>query len=166
MPVDTEFTLIARTENFPGVTEVMEAVQQMLQEAGFNVKLQMYEVADHEKFYSKPYPTDRGAYVLAAQHDNNKGDPSFSMFFKYDSEGRQSGVSDPKVDEMIATASAATGEERNKDWADLVGYLHDDVVADVLLWHMVGFARVAERIEWKPSIATNSQLQLSEIGFK
>ena len=166
VPVDSEITLIARTENFPGVTEVMEAVQQMLQEAGFNIKLQMYEVADHEKFYSKPYPTDKGPYVLAAQHDNNKGDPSFSMFFKYASEGRQSGVNDPKVDQMIADASAATGDDRAKKWSDLVAYLHDEVVADVLLWHMVGFARVSERLDWKPTIATNSQLQLSQIGFK
>lgn len=166
VPVDTEFTLIARTENFPGVTETMEAVQQMLQEAGFNVKLQMYEVADHEKFYSKPYPTDRGPYVLAAQHDNNKGDPSFSMFFKYDSQGRQSGLSDPKVDAMIADATAATGDERAKKWSDLVAYLHDDVVPDALLWHMVGYARVAQRIDWRPNIATNAQLQLSQIGFK
>lgn len=165
VPVDSEITIIARTANFPGVTEVMEAIQQMLQEAGFNIKLQMYEVADHERFYSKPYPTDIGPYALAAQHDNNKGDPSFSMFFKYAGEGRQSGVSDPKVDEMIAEASAATGEARAQAWSDLIAYLHDEVVADVLLWHMVGFSRVAERIDWRPTIATNSQLQLSQIGF-
>ncbi len=166
VPVDTGFTLIARTENFPGVIEVMEALQQMLQEAGFNVKLQMVEVATHEQYFSKPYPTDLGPYVLVAQHDNNKGDPSFSMFFKYASEGRQSGVADPRVDQMIADASAATGEDRAAKWADLVAYLHDDVVADALLWHMVGFSRVSKRLNWKPTIATNSQLQLSQIGFK
>lgn len=104
--------------------------------------------------------------MLVAQHDNNKGDPSFSMFFKYASEGRQSGVADPRVDQMIADASAATGEDRAAKWADLVAYLHDDVVADALLWHMVGFSRVSERLNWKPTIATNSQLQLSQIRFK
>lgn len=166
VPVDAEFTLIARTENFPGVTEVMEATLQMLQDAGFNAKLQMFEVADHERFYSKPYPADRGPYVLAAMHDNNKGDPVFSMFFKYDSEGRQSGVSDPGVNQMIAEASAATGDERARKWSDLVAHLHDEVVADVLLWHMVGFSRVSERLDWRPSIATNSQLQLAQIGFR
>lgn len=166
VPVDTEITLIARTENFPGVAEVMEAMQQMLQEAGFNVKLQMVEVATHEQYYSKPYPTDIGPYVLVAQHDNNKGDPSFSMFFKYASEGRQSGTDDSKVDQMIADASAATGDDRATKWSDLVAYLHDDVVADALFWHMVGFSRVSERLNWKPTIATNSQLQLSQIGFR
>ena len=66
----------------------------------------------------------------------------------------------------IARASAATGDERTKLWQDLVAYLHDDVVADVLLFHMVGYARVSERLDFKPSIATNGQLQLSQIGFK
>ena len=41
-----------------------------------------------------------------------------------------------------------------------------EVVADVLLWHMVGFSRVSERLDWRPSIATNSQLQLAQIGFR
>lgn len=166
VPVDAEIKLIARTANFPNVTEVMEAIQQMLADVGFNIKLQFVEVAEHEEYYSKPYPTDIGPYMLAAMHDNNKGDPAFSMFFKYDSEGRQSGVSDPKVDELIAAAEAATDEERTALWQELVAYLHDDIVADALLFHMVSFARVGPRLDFKPSIATNSQLQLSQIGFR
>jgi peptide/nickel transport system substrate-binding protein len=45
-------------------------------------------------------------------------------------------------------------------------YVHDEVVADVLLFHMVGLSRVSERLDFTPTIATNAQLQLSEIGFK
>ena len=166
VPVDTPITIIARTANFPNVTEVMEAIQQMLQEAGFTVELQMVEVAEHEVYYSKPYPTDRGVYMIAAMHDNRMGDPSFSAYFKYHSEGRQSGIADPKVDDLITRASAATGEERNALWSELQAYVHDEIAADIPLFHMVGFARVAEHIDWTPTIATNSQLQLSEIGFK
>lgn len=164
--VDTPITIVGRTNNFPNVLEVLEAAQQMFQEAGFNIKLQMYEVAEFEKQYSKPYPENRRPQLVAAQHDNSRGDPVFSMFFKYDSKGRQSGIADPKVDQMIADATAATGDKRTEDWKKLIAYLHDDVVADVLLFHMVGFARVNERIDFTPTIATNSQLQLAEIGFK
>jgi len=166
VPVDTEIRLIARTANFPNVTEVMEAIHQMLTDVGFNVKLEFVEVAEHEKFYSKPYPTDQGAYMLAAMHDNNKGDPIFTMYFKYASDGRQSGINDPKVDDLITRASAATGEERAKLWSELVAYVHDDIVADVPLFHMVSYSRVGERLDFKPTIATNGQLQLSHIGFK
>ena len=51
---------------------------------------------------------------------------------------------------MIAKASAATGDERAKDWQELFAYLHDEVVPDVLLFHMVSFARVGDKIEFTP----------------
>ncbi|WAJ29384.1 ABC transporter substrate-binding protein [Antarcticirhabdus aurantiaca] len=166
VPVDTPIELIGRTDNYPNATEVNEALQAMLQDAGFTVNLRMLEVAEQEKLYSKPYLEGRPPQLLSVLHDNAKGDPVFSAFFKYHSDGRQSGISDPKVDDLITRATAATGEERAKLWSELFATVHDEVVADVLLFHMVGFARVAERISFQPTIATNSQLQLSEIGFK
>lgn len=166
VPVDTKITLIGRTANFPNIVEILEAVQQMLQEAGLNVEVKFYEVAEHEAHYSKPYPENRGPTMVVAMHDNSRGDPSFSMYFKYASDGRQSGIADAKVDDLIARASAATGDERAALWKELQAYLHDDLVSDLLLFHMVGFSRVAERLEWKPTMATNSQLPLSDIAFK
>ncbi|MCF3638830.1 ABC transporter substrate-binding protein [Rhizobium sp. TRM95111] len=164
--VDTPITIIARTANFPNVTEIMEAIQAQLQEVGFKVELKFVEVAEHEGYYSKPFQDGRGPILVAAMHDNSKGDPSFSMFFKYATDGTQSGFADPKVDDLIQRASAAVGAERAKLWSELIAYLHDEVVADVLLFHMVGFSRVSERLEFKPTMATNSMLQLSEIGIK
>jgi peptide/nickel transport system substrate-binding protein len=166
--VDTSLPIevVARTENFPNVTEVSEALVQMFNEVGFKATLRMVEVAEHEQYYSKPYPESEGTRLVLAQHDNSRGDPAFSMFFKYASEGTQSGVNDPKVDDLIARASAATGEERAALWSELFKYVHDDIVADVLLFHMVGLSRVSERLDFTPTIATNQQLQLAEIGFK
>ncbi|MES2913547.1 MAG: ABC transporter substrate-binding protein [Pseudomonadota bacterium] len=166
--VDTSLPIeiIARTENFPNVTEVAEALTQMLTDVGFNASLRMVEVAEHEQFYSKPYPEFEGTRLVVAQHDNSRGDPVFSMFFKYASDGTQSGVADPALDEMIAKASAATGDERAALWSETFAYVHDTIVADVLLFHMVGLSRVSERLDFTPTIATNAQLQLSEINFK
>lgn len=164
--VDQQIQLVGRTNNYPGVTEVMEALQAMLTDAGFNADLQMYEVAEFENIYSKPYPENRPPQLVAAMHDNSRGDPVFSMYFKYHTEGTQSGISDQRVDQLITDATAATGDERETLWSDLFAYLYEDLVADVMLFHMVGFARVAETIDWTPTIATNSQLQLSEIGIK
>lgn len=166
VPVDTTLNIIGRSNLFPGVTEVAEALQQMMQDVGFNVDLQMVEVAQQEELYSKPFKEGRPPQLLFVSHDNSKGDPVFSMFFKYASDGRQSGITDPKVDEMIATASAATGDERTAAWQKLFAYLHDDVVPDVLLFHMVSFARVGDKIVFTPTIATNSQLELADIAFK
>ncbi|WP_332718476.1 ABC transporter substrate-binding protein [Pelagibacterium mangrovi] len=165
--VDTSLPIeiIARTENFPNVAEVAEALTQMLVEVGFNASVRMVEVAEHEQYYSKPYPESEGTNLVLAQHDNSRGDPVFSMFFKYASEGTQSGVADPHVDDLIARATAATDAERAALWSEVFAYVHDEVVADVLLFHMVGHSRVGERLDFQPTIATNQQLQLSEIGF-
>jgi peptide/nickel transport system substrate-binding protein len=166
VPVDTPITIIARSANFPNVTEIMEAIQAQLQDVGFKIELKFVDVAEHEVYYSKPFKEGRGPIIVAAMHDNSKGDPSFTMFFKYDSQGTQSGFSDPKADDLIKRASAAVGDERAKLWSQLIAYVHDDIVADAVLFHMVGFSRVSERLDFKPSIATNGMLQLSEIGIK
>jgi peptide/nickel transport system substrate-binding protein len=166
VPVDTTIQLIGRSNLFPGVVEVVEAMQQMLQDVGFTVDVQMVEVAQQEELYNKPFKEGRPPQMLAVQHDNSRGDPVFSMYFKYACDGRQSGICDPHVDELIAQASAATGDERTRLWQELIAYVHDEVVADVLLFHMVSFARIGDRIEFAPTIATNSQLELAEISFK
>ena len=97
VPVDTEITLIGRTEQWGNVTETMEALLAMFQDVGFNMTLQMVEVAEWENFYSKPFAEDRGPMLVGAMHDNANGDPVFSMYFKYATEGLQSGVQDPEA---------------------------------------------------------------------
>lgn len=166
VPVDQEILLIGRTNNFGNVLETMEALLQMFQDVGFNVKLQMVEVAAWDQYYTKPFAKDDRPIIIEAQHDNAKGDPVFSMFYKYNSKGLQSGISDAKVDSQMVAATAATGSERAGLWSDLFTYIHKDLVADVMLFHMVGFSRVGGRLDFTPSIKTNSELQLSQISFK
>ena len=166
VPVDAEISLIGRTNNFGNVLETMEALLGMFQDVGFNMSLRMLEVEEWLERYSQPFPEDRPPEIVQAQHDNANGDPVFSMYFKYDSEGLQSGVRDPDLDAMIADATAATGTDREDMWKNVFKYVHTDIVADVLLFHMVGFSRVNERLDFEPTIRTNSELQLSQISFK
>lgn len=166
VPVDKEIVLIGRTNNFGNVLETMEALLQMFQEVGFNMKLKMVEVATWDNYYSKPFAEGSVPTMVQAQHDNAKGDPVFSMFYKYNSEGLQSGVTDDTVDQLMAQATAATGAEREKLWSQLFTKIHEEVVADVMLFHMVGFSRVNPRLDFTPSIKTNSELQLQQISFR
>lgn len=166
VPVDAEIEMVCRIGNFANVVEVCEALQQMFADVGLNVKLNMMEVAEWVQVYSKPFAEDRGPRMVMAMHDNNRGDPVFSMFFKYACEGLQSGVCDPELDKMIAEATAATGEARAAAWKPVFKKIQEDIVADVLLFHMVGFSRVSEKLDFVPTIATNSELQLSQIKLK
>ena len=67
---------------------------------------------------------------------------------------------------MIQKATVATGQERTKLWQAVFKRVYEDLVADVPLYHMVGYTRVGKRVNFTPSIATNSELQLSQITFK
>ncbi len=129
VPVDTTIQLIGRSNLFPGVVEVVEAMQQMLQDVGFTVEVQMLEVAQIEELYNKPFKEGRPPQMLAVQHDNSRGDPVFSMFFKYASEGRQSGHRRPEG--RRADRQGLRGDRRRARralWSELIAYLHDEVV--------------------------------------
>ena len=43
--------------------------------------------------------------------------------------------------------------------------IHEDIVSDVPLFHMVGFTRVSPRINFTPTISTNSEIQISTVTF-
>jgi len=166
VPVDKEIALIGRTGIYPNATELMEAVLAMYQAVGINVKLQMLEVGVWVKQQNKPYPENRPPTVLQTQHDNNNGDAVFTVFYKYACDGQSSGLCDKQLDQMIQKATVATGKERTAIWKAVFKRVYDDLVADIPLYHMVGYTRVGKRISFTPSIATNSELQLSQITFK
>ena len=163
--VGKEIVIIGRLGIYPNSTEAMEAMHAMLSEAGFNLKIKMMETAGWLNFLSRPYAEDRGPTLVQGQHDNNNGDAVFSMYNKYACEGAQSTTCDSKVEAGIKAATAATGDKRRDTWQEVQRRLHQDIIPDVQMFHMVGFSRVNPRIDFTPSIATNSQLQVSQVKF-
>ncbi len=166
VPVDKEIVIIGRTNIYPNGTEAMEAMMAMFQSVGLKMKLRMFEVGTWLKYLSKPFDNDRAPILLQAQHDNNNGDAVFSIFNKYACGGLQSAVCVKELDGLIAKASVQSGDERRKSWQEVNRIINEDLVADVWMYHMVGYSRVGKRINFKPSIATNSELLLEEITFK
>jgi len=164
--VDTEILIRGRLGMFPNATEAAEAIQAMLSDVGFNVKLKMVEVSSWVDSYTKPYAEDRGPVIQMGQHDNNSGDAVFSVFFKYACDGPQSTTCDKQVDDGIAAASAAVGHERRVIWQEVMRRLHQDIVPDLQMFHMVGFSRINSRLDFTPSISTNSEMQISQVKFK
>lgn len=166
VPIDTEIRIIGRNGQYPNATETMEAIMAMLEEVGFNIKLDMYDVSVWNNYFVAPFVGDSGPTLTQSQHDNATGDPVFTAFVKYATGGSHSMVSDPAVDELIAKATAATGDERTQLWQQLFAKVNTEVVADIPMFHMVGFTRVSPRLDFTPTIATNSELQLAQIKFK
>jgi peptide/nickel transport system substrate-binding protein len=165
VPVDDEITLLGRINIYPNATEIMEVLQAMYTDVGLNVKLQMMEVAEWVDILTKPYAEDRGPVVQQSQHDNNNGDAVFTVYNKYHSEGAQSTIGDPALDEIIVKAGEAAGEERQKLFQDAFRIINDEIIADVPMFHMVGYTRVGARVNFQPDISTNSELHLAKISF-
>ncbi len=166
VPVDKQIEMVGRINIYPNATETMEAMMAMFQAVGFKVKLRMLEVAEWLDILTKPYAEDRGPVLLQAQHDNNNGDAVFSVFNKYACKGAQATTCDPKLDALIEKASTLSGDERRKAWQEVFRIINQDLVSDVWMFHMVGYSRVGKRINFTPSISTNSELHLEDITFK
>jgi peptide/nickel transport system substrate-binding protein len=166
VPVDKEITIIGRTNIYPNGTEAMEAMMSMYQAVGLNMKLRMMEVGSWLKYLTKPYDKNRGAILLQAQHDNNNGDAVFSVFNKFACGGAQSSMCDKPMDELISKASTMSGDGRRETWREVNRIIYEDVVSDVWMYHMVGYSRVGNRINFTPSISTNSELHLEAMTFK
>jgi len=143
----------------------MEAIHAMLTEVGFNIKIKMMETAGWLNFLSRPYAEDRGPALQQSQHDNNNGDAVFSMFNKYACKGAQSTTCDKQVDAWITEATAATGDKRRDTWHKAQKKLHQEIIPDIQMFHMVGFSRVNPRIKFTPTISTNSEIQISQVKF-
>ena len=166
VPVDDEITLLGRINIYPNATEIMEVLLSMYQEVGLNVKLQMMEVAEWVDILTKPYAEDRGPVVQQSQHDNNNGDAVFTVYNKYHSEGAQSTIGDATLDDVIVQAGEATGDERQVLFQDAFRIINDEIIADVPMFHMVGYTRVGSKVSFQPDISTNSELHLAKISFK
>lgn len=166
VPVGKELEIVGRINIYPNATETMEAMMAMLQSVGFKVKLRMLEVAEWLDILTKPYAEDRKPVLLQAQHDNNNGDAVFSVFNKYACKGAQATTCDPKLDALIEKASTLSGDERRTTWQEVFRIINEDMVADVWMYHMVGYSRVGDRINFTPSISTNSELHLEDMSFK
>ena len=166
VPVDKEIVLIGRPTGYPNAGEVMEAILQMYKAVGLNVTLRNMAQAEWQETLNKPFKEGRAPTLLQAFHDNNNGDPVFSVFNKYACGGLQATLCDPKLDELIAKASAQSGQERVETWREVLRNIYEDQVNDVWLYHMVGYARVGGKVSYTPSILTTAELQLSQVSFK
>ncbi len=166
VPVDTKITILGRIGYYPNTQEVGEAFLNYWKAVGFNADLKMMESTEWSRHANRPMLEGRGAQVLLHQHDNNAGDPVFSMFSRYTCNGNSSGMCNEDLDKQIAKATGLTGQERVVAWREAFRMVYEDVVADIFMYHMVGYARVDKRIKYVPNISTNSEIHLADMAFK
>lgn len=166
VPVGNEITLIASDFYFANLVELMETMIQQWQDVGLNVKLRMVDKIQHSALRRKPYPTDRGAAMVHELHDNTAGDAFFTMMVYYTSAGALSTVSDPALDKVLEEAAVSTGDKRRDLFRQANRTIQQDIVPDVMMYHLLSYIRVGKRVAYKPDFTTAGKLELSQITFK
>lgn len=164
--VDREIRLVGRPNMFANANEFSEASVEMLRSVGLNINLQNLAMSQWLNVANKPFDENRPPTILLTMHDNNTGDAAFTAFFKYGSDGRHSEVKDEELDALIAKAGTLSGPERDETYQEVFRRLHEDIVADVMLYHMVNFMRIGDQVEYTPTIANAVELQLDQLNLK
>lgn len=151
---------------FANAEEVMEVITQMLNEVGFNVSLEMMERARHANYQARPFPEDVGPNINLLMSDNDRGDASFSVINFHSNGNNQSATfTHPELDAMIDAALVQTGEARTAALQEVLAYVQEKAIS-IPLFYMVSYARVSERLDWKPSSETATQIVIQNITLK
>ena len=164
--VTREIRMVGRPAMFANSNEFVEAAAEMLRQAGLNIKLDNLEMSQWLQMANKPFAPDRQPNIFLTMHDNNSGDAAFTAFFKYHSNGRQSELHDPELDDLIVLAGTEQGDKRAQTYQEVFRRIYEDKVADVPLFHMVNYMRVGTRLDFQPTIANAVELQLAKLTLK
>jgi peptide/nickel transport system substrate-binding protein len=165
VPVDKEIMMFSYPVSFPAAAELMDGFYTMYKNVGLNVKLKALEAGEYAKWNTRPFPDNRQVAILQTLHDNITGDPYFSLSARYGCDGNNSVFCDPDIDKRIARMSAAEGDARARETEEIFKRLHEDIVADVVLYHMIAFTQVSKRIKYVPDLTISAQIRLQEIAF-
>lgn len=164
--VDAEITLYGRQGFFPNSEQAMEAIAELMREVGLNVRVENLEVSVWlDDVLRKPFPPDRRA-LTENVHGNNTGDAVFTVVTKFTSEGDESTLADPRIDELAAAASQAEGQERTDTFQELMAYLHTEVVPTVPMFHLNGALMTADRLNYTPNLQSNDVLLVADMTLE
>lgn len=166
VPVEKELRLIGRIGFYNNQDLLMQTLEQMWEEVGMNIKLEMMETANWLELVNKPYADDRDAMFIMEMHDNVTGDAEATMMNRYSSAGRQTETNIPELDDLLNRARLALGDERDQLFGEANRIVHREVISAIPLFHMVENIRISPRLDFDPSNVQRSLLDLSEIGFK
>lgn len=166
VPVDSEIVLYGRIGIYPNSSESLEAIQAMLLDVGLNVRLEMMETNPWLERLVKPWDEVRPPSILQTQIDNTQGDAVFTLPNRFTSDGVTSTTVSTALDELIAKASQATGEERQKLFQEAFRVIALEEINIVPLFHMTTSARVAPNVDYVPDVQAGNEIKLRTISFR
>ncbi len=163
VPVDKQIRLIARTAQFPKISETVEVLQSEFAEIGLNVKIEMMDTAAQLEYQLRPFPANTGPYLLMIMHGNQAGDAAFTMDNYMISDGPQAAYGTPEFDTKIRAAEALTGQARQDAFAKLFAEEPQEIMQMAYIAHMKGILGKSARVAYTPNSATGDEMRLAEM---
>jgi peptide/nickel transport system substrate-binding protein len=163
VPVDKQIRLIARTAQFPNISETIEVLQSEFADIGLNVKIEMMDTANQLLYQLRPFPGNAGPYLLMIQHGNQAGDAAFTMDQYMLSDGPQAAYGTTEFDKKIRAAEAFTGQARQDAFAKLFAEEPKEIMQMAYIAHMKGILGKSPRVDYTPNSATGDEMRLAEM---
>jgi peptide/nickel transport system substrate-binding protein len=162
VPVDTPITLVARTDLFGGAAEVEQALQQMLEDAGFKVTLKPVDSVAWSPWARKPDSLNEPVNLLTSAHANMSGDASLSFPNFFSSHGRLGLADDKQIDSGLAKAAMATGDARTAAYRDVAKRAYDQqIVIPVAV--LENRLLTSDKVTYEANGFTDMELHLADV---
>jgi peptide/nickel transport system substrate-binding protein len=162
VPIDKQIRLIGRTGQFPKINETIEVIQNSLDQAGLNVKIEMMDTSGQMLYQIRPFP-DAGPVMVMIQHGNQAGDAQFTAEQYLLSDGYQSTYGIPEYDAEIAAAQEQIGEARQNAFAEVLADEPRMVRQYAYIAHMNAVLAKATSVAYQPNSATGDEMRLAEM---
>ena len=163
--VDTTVELVTRPDLFPGSDEVMQAVAQNLQDAGFSIEFRSLDTDAWLQLLRGPFPEDQVPNILAISHDNISGDASFTYPKYVASSGTNSTLQNADIDELIAEAETKSGDERAELYQQASRLLYEEDFTLVPVALQTKLLLLGAGVEYEPNGLTGVELRIGDISF-
>jgi peptide/nickel transport system substrate-binding protein len=163
--LSTPIEMVTRSDLFPGADDVMQAIQQSLEQDGFNIKLTDLDDDAYLSLLEAPNASNQQVNIVAVTHDNESGDASFDFPKYMASNGAVSTIHDPKLDALLNQANAAEGAQRAKLYqqAALREYTHDAAIVPIA--EQYSQLLLGPGAEYQPNGLTGIELKVSDVTF-
>jgi peptide/nickel transport system substrate-binding protein len=165
VPVDTKILMPVRTAQFPKVSELGEVLREQLAAAGLNVELRMVDTTQHLQYQLSPFVTNEGPIAMLIQHGNQAGDAQFTVEQYMLTGGAQAEFGDPGLDELIDSARALTGDERQAAYEEAFAYERENVTALAPIAHQTVMLGLSDRVTYEPNSSTGDELRIKEVSL-
>lgn len=166
VPVDTEIQLYTRTDFFPGVEEVVQAMVSNINSAGLNVRQNNMEAAAWTEHNARPFPADRGPRIISSMKSNAAGDASFSFLTYLITGQRHNVLEDDALTALVNEAvSTPIGPERDDLFQEAARRSYEEHFYMLPYADLQGLLTLGPGVSYTANSRTVIAIQLEEITF-